>query len=231
VKKLIETKVRECLEEIERKRNRQPWVRKYRESLRSEGQVIESVCYNCGQPGHIAKGCRSSKKREKEVNKENFQYSDLYEIDGKKRRRLNLQILMKEYAEVIYDEKEQERIKFCPIEKCRIDTKEGARVVKRGINIPQSLKLKLEEHLERRGIIRKSKSQWRNPVRAIQKPDGEVRLVSNLMKLNDLAEKDSYSLPDMRKVIQATQGANFLTVIDLKDAYYHVEIAQRKNCI
>jgi Reverse transcriptase (RNA-dependent DNA polymerase) len=46
------------------------------------------------------------------------------------------------------------------------------------------------------------------------------------MSLNELAEKDSYSLPEMRKIVQATQGSNYLTVLDLKDAYYHVEITE-----
>lgn len=48
------------------------------------------------------------------------------------------------------------------------------------------------ENLERRKIIRRSKSVWRNPIRAIEKPDKGIRLVSNLMALNDLVEKDPY---------------------------------------
>jgi hypothetical protein len=81
---------------------------------------------------------------------------------------------MEKYAEVMYNEKETSKIKFCPIEKCRIETKEGHCIVKRGAYIPQSLKEKVEVHLkelEEKGIIRRSSSQWRNPVRAIQKPN------------------------------------------------------------
>jgi hypothetical protein len=34
-----------------------------------------------------------------------------------------------------------------------------------------------------------------------------MRLVSNLMRLNDLAKKDTYRLPDMRKIIEMTAGS------------------------
>jgi hypothetical protein len=44
--KLVETKVRERLEEIERRRNRM--VRRDRISLSSEGRTRNNLCYNCG---------------------------------------------------------------------------------------------------------------------------------------------------------------------------------------
>lgn len=77
-----------------------------------------------------------------------------------------------------------------------------------------------------RKIIRKSKSQWRNPIRAIMKPSGEVRIVSNLIALNDLVEKDPYNLENIRGVIRATQGSKHFTVIDLKEGFYHIEIEE-----
>jgi hypothetical protein len=50
----------------------------------------------------------------------------------------------------------------------------------------QSLIKETEMHLEdiaRRKVIRKSNSDWRNPIRSIRKSNGEIRLVSNLMGL------------------------------------------------
>lgn len=46
------------------------------------------------------------------------------------------------------------------------------------------------------------------------------------MSLNDITEKDSYTILDMRTMIQATAGSNFLTVLNLKDGYYQVEIEE-----
>ena len=40
-------------------------------------------------------------------------------------------------------------------------------------------------------MIRISSSKWRNPVRFLKKEDGSIRMVSNLMKLNDITEEDA----------------------------------------
>jgi Reverse transcriptase (RNA-dependent DNA polymerase) len=149
--------------------------------------------------------------------------------NGIKRRRLTLDALKKEFPSVIMEYAENEKIKFCKVEKCRIDTEEGKTVVKRGQRIPQSLKEKVRKYLdslEAKGIIRKSTSQWRNPIRAMEKPNGDIRLVSNLMALNDLAIKDTYKIPEMRRIIEATAGSEHITVLDLKEGYYQIEIVE-----
>lgn len=47
------------------------------------------------------------------------------------------------------------------------------------------------------------------------------------MSLNDLAKKDNQKLSDMRRIVEATAGSNFLTVIDLKEGYYQIEIEEQ----
>ncbi|KAF9756190.1 Transposon Tf2-9 polyprotein, partial [Nosema granulosis] len=120
-------------------------------------------------------------------------------------------------------------IRYCQVEKCKITTEEGKKVVKKGQAIPQALLKKTEEYiksLEKRNIIRRSISEWRNPIRAIEKPNGDVRLVSNLIALNDIVEKDPYELSNIRDVIRSTQGSKYFTVIDLKEGFYSVEIEE-----
>lgn len=80
--------------------------------------------------------------------------------------------------------------------------------------------------LEDRGIIRRSESQWRNLTRMIRKVNGGIRIVINLMALNDLTVKDSYQIPEIRKIIGATQGSSFFTILDLKEGYYQVRIKE-----
>jgi hypothetical protein len=41
----------------------------------------------------------------------------------------------------------------------------------------------------------------------LEKPNGDVREVNNLIGLNDLVEKDPYELPTIRDVIRETQGS------------------------
>lgn len=47
------------------------------------------------------------------------------------------------------------------------------------------------------------------------------------MCLNDMCEKDPYELKNIREVIQATQGSNYFTAIDLKEGFYSVEIEEK----
>lgn len=98
--------------------------------------------------------------------------------------------------------------------------------------IPQALKertIQCLEDLERRKVIRRSESEWRNPVRSLEKPNDGIRLVCNLMALNDLVEKDPYELRNIREIIQMTQGSRWFTVLDLKEGFYHIEIEEDKG--
>jgi len=82
---------------------------------------------------------------------------------------------------VLTDDKS--KIKYCKIEKRKITTEKGKEVFKKGQMIPQVLikyAVKHLENLEEGGIIRKSSSTWRTSVRALRKPNGSIRLVSNL---------------------------------------------------
>ena len=144
-----------------------------------------------------------------------------------KRKKLNLGELVKEFKEVF--EIGSSEIKYCKLEKCRIETEPGKKIVKRGQAVAQALIKKTVLHLEdleRRKVIRPSTSEWRNPVRAVEKPNGDIRLVSNLIALNDIVAKDEYRLASIRDVVRATQGAAFMTVFDLKEGFYSIEIQE-----
>jgi hypothetical protein len=177
---------------------------------------------------------------------------DYYNVDGGKRKKKNLGdiqdyskrdnnkrvLLRRDVRDIACLEeiisrvggREDEDISFCKVEKCIIKTQEGKKVVKKGQAIAQALLKKTEDYinsLERRKIIRRSTSDWRNPIRAIEKPNGDIRLVSNLIALNDIVEKDPYELTRIRDVIRSTQGSEFFTVIDLKEGFYSIEIEEK----
>jgi hypothetical protein len=40
------------------------------------------------------------------------------------------------------------------------------------------------------------------------------------MLLNDLTKKDSYASPEMKRVIEATAGSKYITVLDLNKRYF-----------
>lgn len=117
--------------------------------------------------------------------------------------------------------------------KCKIETIPGKVIVKKGTVLPQSLEVKAMEYLHRlenQNIIRKSQSIWRNPVRFIEKPDGEVRLVLNLIALNDLVVKDGYQIPNMNEIIRNLYGSKWFSVFDLKEAFFNIEIEEEDKC-
>lgn len=60
----------------------------------------------------------------------------------------------------------------------------------------------------------------------IQKANGSIMIVSNFMALNDLCDKDPCELRNIRDVINSTQWSNFLSVIDLEEGFYSIEIEQ-----
>lgn len=139
---------------------------------------------------------------------------------------IELERLRRKYEEVLIDDDLE--IKYCKLEKCRIRTEEGKTVKKKGAMIPQSL-LEDTEKLAKKKITRRSNSVWRNPIRELRKPNGKIRLVSNLIALNDIVEKDCYKLARIRDVVRSTQGSDWFTVFDLKEGFYHVEIEESEK--
>lgn len=47
-------------------------------------------------------------------------------------------------------------------------------------------------------------------------PNEEIRLVSNLMALNDPVEKDPYEMVYIQAIIRATSDSKWISVLDLK---------------
>lgn len=180
----------------------------------------------CGDEGHKAIN------REKRINKNDRKYIIIKKDHNRKKCNyefLNFNKLLEVY-EKKFRKKENEN-KFC-----EIDTPIGKIANKKGAIIPQALQKKAKEYLinlEKRNIIRKSTSKWRNPVRFIEKDNGEIRMVLNMIELNKLVRKETSNLRTIRDVIRATHGAKWFTVIDLKEAFCCVEIDERdkhKTC-
>ncbi|KRH93834.1 pol polyprotein [Pseudoloma neurophilia] len=191
------------------------------------------ACYNCGNVGHIAIFCRSDEGEgncgyQKDLWQEKFKKKKYTE--GQKGM-FDLDDFIKSFPDVFMN---LDRIvEFCPIDKCPIETETGVVIVKRGSVVPQAKEGKEEEYLKvllDRKVMRKSTSQWRNPIRFIEQPNGGLRLVSNEMALDDAVKKDSYTIPTMREIYTTTQGCKWFTVIDLEEAYYYIENVESDKC-
>ena len=113
---------------------------------------------------------------------------------------------------------------------CTIDTVPGKKVFVTYRNIPQAMiagATKTIQGLLEAGYIEPSASDWCNPLRPVLKPDGSVRLTSNMQFLNNIVESNNYTVPHIEKIIERTQGMQYFTVIDLKDGYYQIPLRKQ----
>lgn len=79
-------------------------------------------------------------------------------------------------------------------------------------------------------VIRKSNSPWSaNPV-VVPKPDGSTRFCTNFRPLNGITRKDKYPLPRMEDLLDRLSGAQAISSIDLKSAYWQLPIAEKDKC-
>ena len=119
-----------------------------------------------------------------------------------------------------------------PEYECTIDTKPGKSVYIKYRSILNAFLKGTEKtisHLVKNGFIELSQSSWANPIRPVKKPNGEVRITSNMQFLNNLVEDDNYTVQNIQRIIKNTQGQKVFTVIDLKDRYFQIRLHKFKT--
>lgn len=73
------------------------------------------------------------------------------------------------------------------------------------------------------GIIEESNSPWCFPIVNIRKP-GKIRLCLDSRRLNAITKKDSHQLPHINGVLSRLQDTQFISKIDLKDAFFQIPL-------
>jgi hypothetical protein len=110
---------------------------------------------------------------------------------------------------------------------CEFKTPPGKKVQIKSRKINQSMMEGATKTINRMlelGYIEPSTSSWCNPLKPVLKPDGSVRITSNLQFLNNLVESNKYTIQYIHTIIEKTQGKRYFTVVDLKDAYFQIKI-------
>lgn len=77
------------------------------------------------------------------------------------------------------------------------------------------------------GIIEKSYCpEWLNPIIAVRKPTGKIRICVDARKLNEATRKNAYPPQNVNRILGLLRGTKYLSAIDLTDAYYQVQLTE-----
>lgn len=72
-------------------------------------------------------------------------------------------------------------------------------------------------------VIEESDSPWSSPIVLVRKP-GKVRLCLDSRKVNSVTIKDAYPLPNIDGILSRLPKAEFITSLDLKDAFWQIPL-------
>ncbi|GBM54065.1 Retrovirus-related Pol polyprotein from transposon 297 [Araneus ventricosus] len=73
-------------------------------------------------------------------------------------------------------------------------------------------------------IIRPSTSDYSSPVVLVKKKDGSSRLCIDYQRLNKITMREHFPLPLIDDLLDRLQSANIFSTLDLKNAFFHVDI-------
>lgn len=89
--------------------------------------------------------------------------------------------------------------------------------------IQKILHAEVDTMLER-GVIEESASPWCSPVLLVKKANGKLRFCLDCRAVNKATKKDAYPMPIIESIFASLQETHFITSLDLKDAYWQVEL-------
>lgn len=73
-------------------------------------------------------------------------------------------------------------------------------------------------------IIEPLKSGWNSRIVMVLKPYSTYRLCIDYREVNKVSKKDAYPLPSMAHILDTLQSANFISSIDLDQAFHQVPL-------
>lgn len=109
-----------------------------------------------------------------------------------------------------------------------IDTGDAAPIKQTQYTISPYVQKEVHEEVDRLlsiGAIYPCSSPWNNPIIAVRKPTGKIRLCIDARKLNNVTVKDAYPTPQLLRILSQLTDTKFLSSIDFSDAYHQVELS------
>ena len=75
------------------------------------------------------------------------------------------------------------------------------------------------------------KSEWQHAMVIVDKPNGGVRITSDLSALNDYIIPSRFPLPHFSDLTLQLRGARFFSKLDLEKAYYHIALDDESKAL
>ena len=70
------------------------------------------------------------------------------------------------------------------------------------------------------------RSQWVHHMVTVRKPQGGLRITTDLSPLNRYVVPDRFPLPNPRELFLELKGATVFSKLDLRKAFFHIKLAQ-----
>src|SRR6218665_3834448 len=105
-------------------------------------------------------------------------------------------------------------------------------IAPRSYRIPESLRGQVHEQIEQMiqdGIIEPADSPYASPIVCVRKKDNSIRICADLRQINAITIADEYPASDMRLILEKAAGAKFITALDLRQAFFQVELDQQSR--
>ena len=108
-----------------------------------------------------------------------------------------------------------------------INTENHAPIRQRAYRVPDAQKKRIEQCIDEmmeQGIIQPSTSPWSSPIVLVRKPDGSDRFCCDFRRINSITKKDSYPLPRIAETLDALNGSQLFSSVDLRSGYWQIEL-------
>lgn len=99
------------------------------------------------------------------------------------------------------------------------------------LNVVPLIRQKIEELLRRDIIEEVKSSKWLSPLVPVKKADGTLRLCVDMRAANEAVISEKYPLPTLETMTAKLDGSRVFSVLDLKDAFHHVELDEQSRDI
>ncbi|XP_066596240.1 uncharacterized protein [Prorops nasuta] len=87
------------------------------------------------------------------------------------------------------------------------------------------------DRLLHEGIIEPSDSDWSSPIVMVRKSNGSYRFCLDFRKVNEVSRKDAYPLPFMNSILDKLRSANYISALDLSEAYFQVPMEESSKSV